>query len=153
MAEEALAVLGRSPVDVILSGLHLTGMGGFELLAEVKRRAPRVIRIASSSCAHRATIVSALDVAHIGCRYPHVAEPSTPLSRAGCRDGGFYRFGRDRKSNHLPEHGHGVQVAPGREFGILRAPAYDLEPSACDRASGDRFGEVAGSVRAGVLAI
>ena len=46
-AEEALAVLAHSTVDVILSGIHLTGMGGLQLLAEVKCRAPRVIRIAS----------------------------------------------------------------------------------------------------------
>lgn len=56
-AEEALAVLDQSPIDVILSGIHLTGMGGLELLAEVKRRAPMwlgsplpAVRIASRSC-------------------------------------------------------------------------------------------------------
>lgn len=56
--EEALAVLAQSTVDVILSSIHLAGMGGLQLLTEVKSRAPRVIRIASSSCAHSATIVS-----------------------------------------------------------------------------------------------
>ena len=52
-AEEALAVLDQPPVDVILSGIHLTGMGGLELLAEVKRRAPpcgsdRLFRLCAS---------------------------------------------------------------------------------------------------------
>lgn len=73
-AEEALAVLDQSPIDVILSGIHLTGMGGLELLAEVKRRAPHVARIASSGCAHRVTIVSALEVAHQFIPTPFTAE-------------------------------------------------------------------------------
>lgn len=73
-AEEALAVLDQSPVDVILSGIHLTGMGGLELLAEVKRRAPHVARIASSGCAHRVTIVSALEVAHQFIPAPFTAD-------------------------------------------------------------------------------
>ena len=73
-AEEALAILDQSPVDVILSGIHLTGMGGLQLLAEVKRRAPHVTRIASSGCAHRVTIVSALEVAHQFIPTPFTAE-------------------------------------------------------------------------------
>lgn len=82
--EEALATLAQSPVDVIVSGIHLTGMGGLELLAKVKSRAPRVIRIASSSCAHRATIVSALEVAHQFIPMPFTAEVlKTTIARAG----------------------------------------------------------------------
>ena len=82
--EEALAVLAQSPVDVIFSDTHLTGMGGLQLLAEVKRRAPHVIRIASSSCAHRATIVSALEVAHQFIPTPFTAEVlKATIARAG----------------------------------------------------------------------
>ncbi|MEK7236776.1 MAG: response regulator [Nitrospirota bacterium] len=82
--EEALAVLAHSTVDVILSGIHLTGMGGLQLLAEVKRRAPRVIRIATSSCAHHATIVSALEVAHQFIPMPFTAEVlKATIARAG----------------------------------------------------------------------
>lgn len=82
--EEALAILAQSTVDVILCGIHLTGMGGLELLAEVKNRAPRVIRIASSSCAHRATIVSALEVAHQFIPMPFTADVlKTTIARAG----------------------------------------------------------------------
>jgi len=82
--EEALAVLAQSTIDVILSGIHLSGMGGLQLLAEVKSRAPRVIRIASSSCAHSATIVSALEVAHQFIPMPFTAEVlKTTIARAG----------------------------------------------------------------------
>jgi DNA-binding NtrC family response regulator len=82
--DEALAILAESTVDVILSGIHLTGMGGLELLAEVKCRAPRVIRIASSGCAHRATIVSALEVAHRFIPMPFTADVlKATIARAG----------------------------------------------------------------------
>lgn len=82
--EEALAVLAQSTIDVILSGIHLSGMGGLQLLAEVKSRAPRVIRIASSSCAHSATIVSALEVAHQFIPMPFTAEVlKATIARAG----------------------------------------------------------------------
>jgi HD-like signal output (HDOD) protein len=83
-AEEALAVLGQSPVDVILSDIHLAGMGGLQLLAEVKRRAPCVIRIASSSSAHCDLIVRALEVAHQFIPMPCTAEVlMTTIARAG----------------------------------------------------------------------
>lgn len=82
--EEALAILAQSSVDVLLSDIHLTGMGGLQLLAEAKRRAPQVIRIASSSCAHRATIISALEVAHQFVPTPCTAEVlKATISRAG----------------------------------------------------------------------
>ncbi|MEO5954364.1 MAG: response regulator [Nitrospiraceae bacterium] len=82
--EDALAILAQSSVEVILSDIHLTGMGGLQLLAEVKSRAPRVIRIASSSCAHRATIVSALEVAHQFIPMPFTAEVlQATIARAG----------------------------------------------------------------------
>ncbi|MCX5723830.1 MAG: response regulator [Nitrospirae bacterium] len=82
--EEALAVLAQSTIDVILSEIHLTGMGGLQLLTEVKSRAPRVIRIASSSCAHRATIVSALEVAHQFIPMPFTPEVlKVTIARAG----------------------------------------------------------------------
>lgn len=82
--EEALAVLALSTVDVILSSIHLAGMGGLQLLTEVKSRAPRVIRIASSSCAHSATIVSALEVAHQFIPMPFTAEVlKATVARAG----------------------------------------------------------------------
>lgn len=82
--EEVLAVYEQSPVDVILSDIHLTGMGGIQLLAEIKRRTPHVIRIASSSCAHRATIIAALDVAHQFVPVPCSAEIlRVTIARAG----------------------------------------------------------------------
>ena len=63
-AAEALALLEQSTYDVVLTDIHLGGMGGLELLAEVKRRYPQVVRLAYSGCAHQDLVVRGLAVAH-----------------------------------------------------------------------------------------
>ncbi|WNG31416.1 sigma-54-dependent Fis family transcriptional regulator [Cystobacter fuscus] len=40
--DEALALLGRKPIDVVVSDVRMPGMGGLELLAEVQRGWPDV---------------------------------------------------------------------------------------------------------------
>lgn len=44
-AEEALALLAREPVDVILSDQNMPGMQGTELMAQVSRTHPRMVRL------------------------------------------------------------------------------------------------------------
>jgi two-component system cell cycle response regulator len=44
-AEEALVLLGREPVDVILSDQCMPGMQGTELMAHVSRAHPRTVRL------------------------------------------------------------------------------------------------------------
>lgn len=63
-AAEALALLEQSTYDVVLTDIHLGGMGGLELLAEVKRRYPQVVRLAYSGCAHQDLVMRGLAVAH-----------------------------------------------------------------------------------------
>ena len=62
--EEALEALAQSPVDLVLADIHLAGMGGIHLLADIKSKYPHTIRIACSGCAHPNTIVQCLEVAH-----------------------------------------------------------------------------------------
>ncbi len=62
--EAAQALLAERPVDVLVSDVHLSGIGGIQLLAEVKSRYPRVVRVACSSCAHRDTVIRGLDSVH-----------------------------------------------------------------------------------------
>lgn len=62
--EQALASLERQPADVVLADIHLVGMGGLQLLGEVKARYPQTVRLAFSGCAHQELILKGLGVAH-----------------------------------------------------------------------------------------
>jgi DNA-binding NtrC family response regulator len=44
-AEEALRLLERRPVSLVISDLNMPGTGGFELLRTIKERHPEVIRL------------------------------------------------------------------------------------------------------------
>lgn len=63
-APEALALLAQVPVDVILTDFRMAGMSGLDLLSEVKRRHPRVIRILFSGEVDKALIMQSVRVAH-----------------------------------------------------------------------------------------
>jgi two-component system response regulator GlrR len=51
-AEEALAVAEDYAPDVLLTDLRLPGMGGFELLAMLRRRIPGLRAVAITGCRH-----------------------------------------------------------------------------------------------------
>ncbi|WP_447976764.1 HDOD domain-containing protein [Candidatus Nitrospira bockiana] len=63
-AQEALAALQATPFDLVLADIHLVGMGGVQLLTEVKERYPGVVRVACSGCAHPDTVLRVMQVAH-----------------------------------------------------------------------------------------
>jgi len=60
----ALAACDEAPFDVAVVNTHLSGTGGLQLLAEIKKRHPQSIRIATSEAAHKSLILRALEVAH-----------------------------------------------------------------------------------------
>lgn len=61
---EALARLAQAPFDVIVTDMHMPHMSGGQLLAEVKRCYPQVVRIVLSGAADRADILNALGPIH-----------------------------------------------------------------------------------------
>ncbi len=63
-AEEALAELDREPVDVVVSDMRMPGMDGADLLGEVRRRHPAVIRMVLSGYAEREASLRLVSVAH-----------------------------------------------------------------------------------------
>lgn len=62
--DEALAQLGRGAVDVVISDMRMPGMDGAQLLDEVRRRHPGVVRIILSGQSDRGTILRAVGPAH-----------------------------------------------------------------------------------------
>jgi CheY-like chemotaxis protein len=70
---EALARLAAAPCDVIVVDMQMPGMDGVELLAEVRRRHPRVVRVMLSGSTGRELIRQAVTVAH-----EYLAKPCSP---------------------------------------------------------------------------
>ncbi len=61
---EALEILAKNPVDVIVSDLKMPEMDGTRLLTEVKNRHPDVVRIILSGHLEHETTLKSLQVAH-----------------------------------------------------------------------------------------
>ena len=61
---EALDVLAKNPYDVVVSDMRMPGMDGVQLLAEVKKRYPRIVRIVLSGHSDNETNMNSVEVAH-----------------------------------------------------------------------------------------
>jgi two-component system response regulator HupR/HoxA len=60
-AREALEILVRSPVHVIVSDIRMPQMNGLELLRTVRERFPRIIRMVLSGYVETATVLTAIN--------------------------------------------------------------------------------------------
>jgi NtrC-family two-component system response regulator AlgB len=70
-ATEALAVLARHEVDVVLSDVRMAGMNGLALLSEIRRRRPEAVVILMTAYA---TIPGAVEAMRAGA-YDYLAKP------------------------------------------------------------------------------
>ncbi|MFH1749252.1 MAG: response regulator [Planctomycetota bacterium] len=70
---EALGILTEQPVDVVVSDMRMPGMDGVQLLTEVMRRYPQIIRIALSGHSEREMILRA-----VGPTHQYLAKPCDP---------------------------------------------------------------------------
>jgi CheY-like chemotaxis protein len=61
---EALAHLARAPVDVVITDMRMSGIDGNQLLTEVMRRRPEIVRIVLSGQASQDSMNRALTSAH-----------------------------------------------------------------------------------------
>ncbi len=61
---EALGILGREPFDVVVTDMRMPGMDGAQLLAEVKKRYPEIVRIVLSGQSDREMILKSVRPAH-----------------------------------------------------------------------------------------
>ncbi|NNG23583.1 response regulator [Telluria aromaticivorans] len=81
---EALALLGREPVEVILCDQSMPGMSGTEVLAQVAQRYPRTVRLMLTGQQDLAAIDAAL---RAGIADAHYAKPvSAATLRQSIRD-------------------------------------------------------------------
>ena len=63
-AKEALAILAENPMDVIISDMKMPEMDGTQLLAEVKRRHPHIVRLILSGHVEQETTIKSVQFAH-----------------------------------------------------------------------------------------
>ncbi|OGP69740.1 MAG: hypothetical protein A2Y80_03490 [Deltaproteobacteria bacterium RBG_13_58_19] len=61
---EALEILEREPFDVVVSDMRMPGMDGAQLLTEVQRRHPLIVRIVLSGQSDQAMILQSVRPAH-----------------------------------------------------------------------------------------
>ena len=71
---EALEVLGKKPMDVIVSDLRMPEMDGGRLLAEVKKQHPQVVRIILSGQLDQEMTLKSVQLAHQSLSKPCDAE-------------------------------------------------------------------------------
>lgn len=72
--EEALETLGRHKIDAVVADKRMPGMNGIELLAEVRRRHPKALRVLLTGYVNQEDTIAAINDAHI--RW-YVAKPWT----------------------------------------------------------------------------
>jgi len=70
---EALSLLQEEPFDVVVTDMRMPGMDGIQLLSEVKRQAPEVIRIVLSGYSDHQMVLKSIPLAH---RY--LSKPCNP---------------------------------------------------------------------------
>ncbi len=70
---EALAMLERGPFDVLVTDMRMPGIDGPQLLEEVRRRFPHVLRIALTGQYHGDAVQRSAALAHY-----HLAKPCDP---------------------------------------------------------------------------
>ena len=71
---EALAALERAPFDILITDMRMPGMDGAQLLDEVRRRFPRIVRIVLSGQYDREAALRSVALAHRSLTKPCDAE-------------------------------------------------------------------------------
>lgn len=71
--QEALDFVGKEPFDVVVSDMRMPGMDGTQLLAELRRQYPQIVRIVLSGHSDPETILKTVRSAH-----QYLAKPCEP---------------------------------------------------------------------------
>ena len=75
---EALSLFQGEPFDVVVTDMRMPGMDGAQLLSEIKRQAPEVIRIVLSGYSDRQMVLKSIPLAHQFLSKP--CQPQTLIS-------------------------------------------------------------------------
>jgi CheY-like chemotaxis protein len=112
--EEALTVLARQEVDLVIADLDMPGMSGLELLGRVRVTSPLTIRVVLTG---RGSLESAQQAINEGEVFRYLTKPWTDAELRGAIRGALARRAA------TVEAGEGA-----RAMGELQARLLDLEP-------------------------
>ena len=82
--EEALATLAEKHFDVVVSDMRMPGMDGAQLLSEVKRRYPQIVRIVLSGHSEQEMVLRSIGPAHQYLAKPCDSERLRDVIRRAC---------------------------------------------------------------------
>ncbi len=82
--QEALEILARFPVDVVVSDMRMPNMDGPQLLTEIMKRFPRIVRIALSGQADREMTLKSVGPTHQYLSKPCSAKTLKETIRRAC---------------------------------------------------------------------
>ncbi|MBI4643650.1 MAG: HDOD domain-containing protein [Deltaproteobacteria bacterium] len=82
--QEALEILGRESFDVVVSDMRMPGMDGTQLLAEVKKRYPDIVRIVLSGQSDKEMVLKSVQPAHQYLAKPCDAETLKSTINRAC---------------------------------------------------------------------
>lgn len=82
--EEALKTLEQTPFDVVVSDMRMPGMNGAELLKEVQRRYPHIVRIILSGHSDREMTFQSIGATHLFLAKPCDAEQLKATIHRAC---------------------------------------------------------------------
>jgi diguanylate cyclase (GGDEF)-like protein/PAS domain S-box-containing protein len=124
-AEEALEILGREEIDVIVSDQRMPGMTGTELLSRVKEMYPDIVRIVLSGYTDLAAITNAINE---GAIYKFLTKPWTDEElRTQIRDAfRMHAANISKRSRPDRERPTGGQPVPARTSAQARRAAKDV---------------------------
>ena len=124
-AQAALEQMEITPIDVIISDMRMPAMGGAELLAEVEKRDPHVIRIILSGQVDQDSAFRLLGTGH-----QFLSKPSDPDTIANTveRALGLRDLLADRELQTLVASQHALPTPPAI-YDSLTEELHSLEPS------------------------
>jgi DNA-binding NtrC family response regulator len=83
---QALDILSRIPIDVIVADEKMPGMPGSALVAKVRQLYPRIVRIMLTG---HASVRSAISAIQDGCVFQYLQKPCSPADLASCIHNGL----------------------------------------------------------------
>lgn len=124
--EEALAVLAKAPIAVLLSDERMPGMRGVDLLAEAARRWPDVVRVIVSAYGDAPRLLAAINLGHA---HEYVLKPWDQKELGACIERALTIATRRRSLEDVAARAVHIEADAAAVFGRIVGDDGDLAPA------------------------